>query len=42
MRREPSRMLQIGKAGEHFVCYDLIINGVNAFYKNPTKSKEIG
>jgi hypothetical protein len=24
-------MLQIGKAGEHFVCYDLIINGVNAF-----------
>ena len=26
-----SNELQIGKAGEHFVCYDLIIQGFNAF-----------
>ncbi len=26
-----SRELQIGKAGEHWVCYDLIMQGYNAF-----------
>lgn len=26
-----SRELQAGKAGEHFVCYDLIMQGYNAF-----------
>lgn len=26
-----SRELEIGKAGEHFVCCDLIKNGMNAF-----------
>lgn len=26
-----SRELQIGKAGEHLVCYDLIMQGYNAF-----------
>jgi len=26
-----SKELQVGKAGEHFVCYDLITKGFNAF-----------
>lgn len=26
-----SKELQIGKAGEHFVCFDLIMQGYNAF-----------
>lgn len=26
-----SKELQIGKAGEHFVCYDLIMQGYNVF-----------
>ena len=26
-----SKELQLGKAGEHFVCFDLIIQGFNAF-----------
>ena len=26
-----SKELQIGKAGEHLVCFDLIIQGYNAF-----------